>query len=77
MAFHPAGEILAATGIDNAVRLWRLPKPVQGSRSEVVRLVEALTGQHVEAGGVRKLSERELSDRRQALAASGLNWPEP
>jgi WD40 repeat protein len=46
--FHPNGQIVATAGGNQQVRLWHLPRPLEGSPERIQCWVEAITRLHLE-----------------------------
>jgi WD40 repeat protein/tetratricopeptide (TPR) repeat protein len=73
LAFHPDGCLAATASADRGVRLWDIPVRIEGSALQLARWAEVTTGLELDAkGGVRKLDESTLAERRKELDRLGV-----
>jgi WD40 repeat protein/tRNA A-37 threonylcarbamoyl transferase component Bud32 len=73
-AFHPRKAMVVTAGED--VRLWQVPRPVQGAPERITRWVEVITGQELDIDGIiHVLDAPTWQQRRRRLA--GLGGPPP
>jgi len=83
IAIHPGGELIATSGEDGTIRIWRIPPPLNEPTERLLPWVESIARMTMEEGpseAVVPLSDDEVRERRirlRKLSGDGLFVPTP